>query len=72
MTIILTNLGPGDGKIEVQGRNARGHYEQKAEYELKAGSFKSLTLAEHDSFQYVPAREPKASDPPQGFSENIV
>lgn len=68
-TVLVTNLGPGPIKAEVQGRNSRGHFEQQAEYRIEENTFKSITLAETSSFQILPV---PAANEPQPSSNNVV
>lgn len=71
--VVISNIGPGPIKIEIQGRNARGHFEQQAEHVLKEGQNKVLTLAEFASAQLIalPAEKDPLQTPPD-FKTNIV
>lgn len=62
--VVISNLGPGSIKAEVQGRNARGHYEQSAEYEIKENTVKVLTLGAHTSLQIIEVEAGQTLNPP--------
>lgn len=63
--VMIVNMGPGSVKAEVQGRNARGHYEQTAEHVIKEDTAKVLTLGAFASVQLIAVDEasPSPSNP---------
>lgn len=59
--IVIANMGPGSVKAEVQGRNARGHFEQQAEHLIKQDTIKVLTVGAFASVQIIAVDEADTS-----------
>lgn len=59
-TVMIANKGPTHSiKVEVQGRNAQGHFEQVAEHTVAPNQFTEVYVYPGQSFQVIelPAAE---------------